>query len=172
MALTFEEALESERKERAKLDEMLPTVWKRPAFELIHYNDAALEGMVETLLDHFTHRAFKDEMVTVFYRNRNATAKVLLTPEENAEKPGQYRLEVYGLHGQHDHVDMTMDKIKRDKLLLSKATFRKVVKEFATKDGTWVGAPWMVKVRACVCLEILPRRSWVSIPRDMARAWC
>lgn len=63
--LTFEEALQSEKRVQAELDDWFPDCWVKPALELIHYNCNSLNKVADELFDFFTEHVFVGEYVWV-----------------------------------------------------------------------------------------------------------
>ncbi|KAJ3283566.1 hypothetical protein HK104_010327 [Borealophlyctis nickersoniae] len=164
--LTFEEALNSEREARRRVEEKFPDVWKKPAMEMIHYSVQKLNKLMDDLYDFFKDNIFANEFVYVDIEDETQTAKVLGPVETNGVSHGS-AMDVDGSGGEPlfrvQLVDRDLELInpdddggqrviftlpatglKRDRQVLSKQNFKKFIREVASKD-VWVGAPWIIR---------------------------
>ncbi|KAJ8322822.1 hypothetical protein O5D80_008352 [Batrachochytrium dendrobatidis] len=217
--LTFSEAVDSERKSKQRVEERFPRVWNQPALALIHFNQAALNELIDELYELFKANFFVGE--TVFISTTidkavseratiisvlpdltqsshtkpnveeydkpivlkkesfadtdsiatsaaiSATTESLIPTQESDAADLAYRSQfkdprtgvipdivdiVPGEKAYYLLVSSTPQKtaavsvshFRRDRLALSKQTFKKYIREVAIKDK-WIGAPWVVR---------------------------
>eukprot|EP00842_Homolaphlyctis_polyrhiza_P003364 jgi/Hompol1/4028/HPOL_003440-RA len=77
--LTFQEAIESELKAKQTLEDRFPRVWNQPVLERIHFNQLALNDLVDDLYDYLRSRYFVGEIVYLVSANdKNVVDRALV----------------------------------------------------------------------------------------------
>ncbi|KAJ3040749.1 hypothetical protein HDV00_010506 [Rhizophlyctis rosea] len=191
--LTFEEALESEKEARRRVQEKFPDVWRKPACERIHYSILKLNPLVDDLYEFFRAHIYPGEIVIIEQDDESYLARVLAqvpNKEMNGSTSDSDEPEEEGPYFKVDVVDEELEpvmeerdeagdgqeerqlsyvlpasQIKRDRQVLSKMNFKKFLREVATKD-VWIGAPWIVRAE-------LVQRYGLSMdpPADVAKIY-
>ncbi|CAM0142645.1 hypothetical protein VKS41_002800 [Umbelopsis sp. WA50703] len=164
--LTYVQALESERKEKERVDDRFPEQLKECVLKRLQFRTERLETVVEDIYTYFLDRYLPGEVIHcrwddgIMYNAR--ILDVVNAPQTNgsvingdSEKPdtngtaklSHYRAQLIDqdLEGIEDCIHtVTSNDLKRDRLTYSKNMLKKVIRECAVKD-TYVGAPWVVK---------------------------
>ncbi|KAH9252174.1 hypothetical protein BASA81_009925 [Batrachochytrium salamandrivorans] len=179
--LTFSEALESERRAKIKVEERFPRVWNQPALECIHFNQIALNELIDELYELFkatyfvgetvyvsitpdptlseratlisdvvdTHHASADTTTAVdttdkLYRSKYKDPKTGAIPDVVDIVPGEKAYYLLVASDPPKTAVLSISHLRRDRLALSKQTFKKYIREVSSKDK-WIGAPWYVR---------------------------
>ncbi|KAF8961901.1 hypothetical protein BGZ46_001268 [Entomortierella lignicola] len=156
--LTFEEALESEHKEKSMVANKFPPQLRKPLLEFVQFQTTRIDAVVDDAFAKFKTQYYLNEVVNVSFEKTsyNAIIRKILPKEEwttikdgaeNPEAPGQYLVQALDQKGnaidKKEHiVDCSM--ISRDRLAFNKNILRKYIRECSTKEN-YIGAPWLVK---------------------------
>ncbi|KAG9069324.1 hypothetical protein KI688_010224 [Linnemannia hyalina] len=156
--LTFEEALESEHKEKSMVANNFPAQLRKPLLEFVQFQTARIDAVVDDAFAKFKNVYFLNELVTVTWDGTSYSAvirKVLpedewTTVKNGASEPeelGQYLVRVVdkrgrGIEDMERVVDCSL--LSRERLAFNKNIIRKYVRECSAKEN-YIGAPWMVK---------------------------
>lgn len=175
--MTYQQALDSERKAILKQEVAYPAVWVKPTLEMIHGSRYPLNELVDTIHDFFRGTRFVDEFVfidvpqsasdraverAIIKEKLPNTVPVTIEKKVGDKRQMQrelreakddmsrvpedhhhYRVQLVS-HPDREYI-VTPSQMRRGRQSLSKITFKKYIKEVATKEK-WVGSPWMVKV--------------------------
>ncbi|KAF9110834.1 hypothetical protein BGX27_005824 [Mortierella sp. AM989] len=154
--LTFEEALESEHKEKSMVANKFPPQLRKPLLEFVQFQTTRIDGVVDDAFAKFKNQYFQNEVVNVSWDKSNATIRKVLPKEEwttvkngaeTPEVPGQYLVQVLDQKGNAiDNMERIVDcsLMSRDRLAFNKNILRKYIRECSTKEN-YIGAPWLVK---------------------------
>ncbi|KAG0322830.1 hypothetical protein BGZ99_003142 [Dissophora globulifera] len=156
--LTYEQALESEHREKSMVANKLPPQLRKPLLEFVQFETTRIDGVVDDAITKFKNVYFLNEPVNVFWGKATYGAvirRILPKDEwttvengtENPEEPGQYLVQVLdeegeGIEDMERVVDCSL--LSRDRLAFNKNILRKYIRECATKES-YMGAPWIVK---------------------------
>jgi hypothetical protein len=153
--LTFEEALRSEKTSRDEVDKAFPIEWKREMLKFVEYRTfvpnyyfADLLMLVETTrLDKLASDCFNIISQTAWV---GETIKAVVPGIVHARDvkvvsfdPIKRIAHVQDV-ANHNHYDIGVDKIKRNRVALSKKNISSFLRESTTKEN-WNGAPWLLK---------------------------
>ncbi|KAF8923559.1 hypothetical protein BGZ58_002805 [Dissophora ornata] len=156
--LTYEQALESEYKEKSMVANKFPPQLRKPLLEFVQFQTTRIDGVVDDAFAKFKNVYFLNEEVNVSWDKATYSAvirKVLPKEEwttvhngsENPEAPGQYLVQVLDQRGDLiEDMERIVDcsLLNRDRLAFNKNILRKYIRECATKEN-YIGAPWIVK---------------------------
>ncbi|KAF9175485.1 hypothetical protein BGX21_010321 [Mortierella sp. AD011] len=156
--LTFEEALESEHKERSMVANKFPPQLRKPLLEFVQFQTTRIDAVVDDAFAKFKNQYYLNEVVNVSWdkTSYNAVIRKILPKEEwttvkngaeNPEVPGQYLIQVLDQKGGSiDKMERVVDcsLMSRDRLAFNKNILRKYIRECSTKEN-YIGAPWLVK---------------------------
>ncbi|KAF9549729.1 hypothetical protein EC957_002793 [Mortierella hygrophila] len=156
--LTFEEALESEHKEKSMVANNFPAQLRKPLLEFVQFQTARIDAVVDDAFAKFKNVYFLNELVTVAWDGTSYSAVIQkVLPEDEwttvkngasePEEPGQYLVRVVdkrgrGIEDMERVVDCSL--LSRERLAFNKNIIRKYVRECSAKEN-YIGAPWMVK---------------------------
>ncbi|KAG0074351.1 hypothetical protein BGZ90_010839 [Linnemannia elongata] len=156
--LTFEEALESEHKEKSMVANNFPAQLRKPLLEFVQFQTARIDAVVDDAFAKFKNVYFLNELVTVAWDGTSYSAVIRkVLPEDEwttvkngaspPEEPGQYLVRVVdkrgrGIEDMERVVDCSL--LSRERLAFNKNIIRKYVRECSAKEN-YIGAPWMVK---------------------------
>ncbi|KAG0282898.1 hypothetical protein BGZ96_012730 [Linnemannia gamsii] len=156
--LTYEEALESEHKEKSMVANNFPTQLRKPLLEFVQFQTARIDAVVDDAFAKFKNMYFLNELVTVAWDGTSYSAVIRkVLPEDEwttvkngasePEEPGQYLVRVVdkrgrGIEDMERVVDCSL--LSRERLAFNKNIIRKYVRECSAKES-YIGAPWMVK---------------------------
>ena len=171
---TYREALESERKAAKKIEVNYPQVWVKPTLEMIQFSRLPLNELVDQIYDFFRGTRYVDEVVfidvptaadriveRVVIREKlpNSTP---ITLERRADKRQiqrelrESREDMSRVPHDDHHYRVQLvnnptveyivlpNQMRRGRQVLSKQTFKKFVKESASREKV-VGSHWIVK---------------------------
>ncbi|KAG0257264.1 hypothetical protein BG011_004056 [Mortierella polycephala] len=154
--LTFEQALESEHKEKSMVANKFPPQLRKPLLEFVQFQTVRVDAVVDDAFAKFKNQYYLDEPVHVVWDDSAAVIRKVLPKEEwttvkngaeHPETPGQYLVQVLdqkglGIEDMERVVDCSL--LSRDRLAFNKNILRKYIRECATKEN-YMGAPWLVK---------------------------
>ncbi|KAF9325656.1 hypothetical protein BG006_010861 [Podila minutissima] len=156
--LTYEEALESEHKEKSMVANKFPPQLRKPLLEFSQFQTTRIDAVVDDAFAHFKNKYYLNENVHVEWDNQTYSGvirKVLPKEEwkevkngaESPDEPGQYLVQVLdeqgkGIKTMERVVDCSL--LSRDRLAFNKNIIRKYIRECTTKES-YIGAPWLVK---------------------------
>ncbi|KAF9955385.1 hypothetical protein BGZ70_010259 [Mortierella alpina] len=156
--LTYEEALESEHKEKSMVANKFPPQLRKPLLEFVQFQTVRIDAVVDDAYAKFKNQYYLNEPVNVAWGKATYSAVVrrVLPQEEwttlsddgsSPEAPGQYLVQVLdeegnGIEDMQRVVDCS--SLSRDRLAFNKNILRKYIRECSTKDN-YIGAPWLVK---------------------------
>ncbi|KAG0271064.1 hypothetical protein BGZ95_001189 [Linnemannia exigua] len=154
--LTYEEALESEHKEKSMVANYFPAPLRKPLLEFVQFQTARIDAVVDDAFAKFKNLYFLNEPVTVAWDGTSAVIRKVLPEEEwttvkdgasEPEEPGQYLVRVVdkrgrGIEDMERVVDCSL--LSRERLAFNKNIIRKYVRECSSKES-YIGAPWIVK---------------------------
>ncbi|KAG0242609.1 ATP-utilizing chromatin assembly and remodelling N-terminal-domain-containing protein [Mortierella sp. GBAus27b] len=156
--LTYEQALESEQKEKSMVANKFPPQLRKPLLEFVQFQTTRIDGVVDEAYTKFKNLYYQNEPVNVVWDKATYSAvirKVLPKEEwttvvngaEEPEEPGQYLVQVLdqkgnGIEDMERVVDCSL--LSRDRLAFNKNILRKYIRECSTKEN-YLGAPWIVK---------------------------
>ncbi|KAF9150807.1 hypothetical protein BG015_007352 [Linnemannia schmuckeri] len=156
--LTFEEALESEHKEKSMVANNFPAQLRKPLLEFVQFQTARIDAVVDDAFAKFKNVYFLNELVTVVWDGTSYSAVIRkVLPEDEwttvkngasePEEPGQYLVRVVdkrgrGIEDMERVVDCSL--LSRERLAFNKNIIRKYVRECSAKES-YIGAPWTVK---------------------------
>ncbi|KAH6560383.1 hypothetical protein BASA60_000304 [Batrachochytrium salamandrivorans] len=160
--LTFSEALESERKGKDKdqiaLNELIDELYelfKATYFvgETVYVSitpDPTLSERATLISDVVdTHHASADTTAAVdttdkLYRSKYKDPKTGAIPDVVDIVPGEKAYYLLVASDPPKTAVLSISHLRRDRLALSKQTFKKYIREVSSKDK-WIGAPWYVR---------------------------
>ncbi|KAF9133138.1 hypothetical protein BGW39_010467 [Mortierella sp. 14UC] len=156
--LTYEEALESEHKEKSMVANYFPAPLRKPLLEFVQFQTARIDAVVDDAFAKFKNVYFLNESVTVAWDGTSYSAVIQkVLPEEEwttvkdgasePEEPGQYLVRVVDKHGRGiEDMERVVDcsLLSRERLAFNKNIIRKYVRECSSKES-YIGAPWIVK---------------------------
>ncbi|KAG0209294.1 hypothetical protein BGX28_010397 [Mortierella sp. GBA30] len=156
--LTYEEALESEHKEKSMVANKFPPQLRKPLLELVQFQTVRIDAVVDDAFAKFKNVYFENEPVNVAWDKSTygGVIRKVLPREEwtplkegavSPEVPGQYLVQVLDEAGNGiDDMQRTVDcsSLSRDRLAFNKNILRKYIRECATKEN-YIGAPWLIK---------------------------
>ncbi|KAI1318638.1 hypothetical protein EDD11_006139 [Mortierella claussenii] len=156
--LTYEQALESEQKEKSMVANKFPRQLRQPLLEFVQFQTARIDGVVDEAFEKFKHRYYLNENVHVAWGKATYSAmirKVLPKEEwtkieggaEEPEVPGQYLVQVLDQGGDLiEDMERVVDCsfLSRDRLAFNKNILRKYIRECSSKEN-YMGAPWIIK---------------------------
>ncbi|KAF9908286.1 hypothetical protein EC991_009930 [Linnemannia zychae] len=156
--LTYEEALESEHKEKSMVANYFPAPLRKPLLEFVQFQTARIDAVVDDAFAKFKNVYFLNEPVTVAWDGTSYSAVIRkVLPEEEwttvkggasePDEPGQYLVRVVdkngrGIEDMERIVDCSL--LSRERLAFNKNIIRKYVRECSSKES-YIGAPWIVK---------------------------
>ncbi|KAG0227766.1 hypothetical protein BGW42_002736 [Actinomortierella wolfii] len=156
--LTYEEALESERKAQSTTASKFPSQLRKPLLEFVQFNTGRIDAVVEESISQFKDRYFEGESVNVVWDKQRSYAgfiKRVLPKEEwitiedskDPELPGQYLVQIVNesnkpIAGMEKIVDCSL--LSRDRLAFNKMILRTTIRECMSKEN-YMSAPWVVK---------------------------
>ncbi|KAG0367850.1 ATP-utilizing chromatin assembly and remodelling N-terminal-domain-containing protein [Gamsiella multidivaricata] len=156
--LTYEEALESEHKEKSMVANKFPPQLRKPLLEFVQFQTVRIDAVVDDAFTKFKNVYFQNEPVNVSWDKStyNAVIRKVLPKEEwttvqngaeNPEEPGQYLVQVLDRRGDAiEDMQRVVDcsLLSRDRLAFNKNILRKYIRECSSKEN-YIGAPWLVK---------------------------
>ncbi|KAG0331019.1 hypothetical protein BG004_001863 [Podila humilis] len=156
--LTFEQALESEHKEKSMVANKFPPQLRKPLLEFCQFQTTRIDAVVDDAFAHFKNIYYVNELIHVEWDAQTYSGIILkVLPKEEwvetidggdePEVPGQYLVRVLdkggkGIKGMERVVDCSL--LSRDRLAFNKNIIRKYIRECTTKES-YIGAPWLVK---------------------------
>ncbi|KAF9927852.1 hypothetical protein FBU30_002815 [Linnemannia zychae] len=156
--LTYEEALESEHKEKNMVANNFPAQLRKPLLEFVQFQTARIDAVVDDAFAKFKNVYFVNEPVIVAWdgTSYNAIIKKVLPKNEwitvkdgasEPEEPGQYLVKVIDKRGRFiEDMERIVDcsLLSRERLAFNKNILRKYIRECSSKES-YIGAPWIVK---------------------------
>ncbi|KAG0218268.1 hypothetical protein BGX33_007946 [Mortierella sp. NVP41] len=156
--LTYEQALESEHKEKSMVANNFPSQLRKPLLEFVQFQTSRIDAVVDDAFAKFKNVYFENEPVTVAWDGTSYSAVIrkVLPKEEwttvkdgasEPEEPGQYLVRVLdkrgrGIEDMERVVDCSL--LSRERLSFNKNIIRKYIRECSAKES-YIGAPWLVK---------------------------
>ncbi|KAG0379361.1 hypothetical protein BGX24_000705 [Mortierella sp. AD032] len=156
--LTYEEALESEHKEKSMVANYFPAPLRKPLLEFVQFQTTRIDAVVDDAFAKFKNMYFLNETVTVALEGTSYSAVIRkVLPEDEwtivkdgasePEEPGQYLVRVVDKRGRGiEDMERVVDcsQLSRERLAFNKNIIRKYVRECSSKES-YIGAPWIVK---------------------------
>ncbi|KAF9437302.1 hypothetical protein BGZ76_001308 [Entomortierella beljakovae] len=156
--LTFEEALESEHKEKSMVANKFPPQLRKPLLAFVQFQTTRIDTVVDDAYAKFKNQYFINEDLNISWDKStyNAVIRKVIPKEEwttvingveNPEVPGQYLIQVVDQKaGKINNMERIVDcsLMSRDRLAFNKNILRKYIRECSTKEN-YIGAPWLIK---------------------------
>ncbi|KAF9366403.1 hypothetical protein BGX34_003360 [Mortierella sp. NVP85] len=160
--LTYEQALESEQKEKSMVANKFPPQLRKPLLEFVQFQTARIDAVVDDAFAKFKNVYYQNEPVNVVWGDKATYGAVILKvlPKEEwttiqdeteepaePEEPGQYLIQVVDQKGvgiEEMKRVVNCSVLSRDRLAFNKNILRKYIRECSTKEN-YIGAPWQVK---------------------------
>ncbi|KAF9581312.1 hypothetical protein BGW38_001714 [Lunasporangiospora selenospora] len=161
--LSYEEALESEKKAKSAISNKFPVQLRKPLLRYVQFRTERIDAIVEGAWEELKDIYYQDEGINVKWTNKLTYSGTILkvlpksqwTTIEGSTKepavPGQYYVQVLdelgnGIEDMKRVVDCNV--LSRDRLAFNKNIIRKYVRECTNKEN-YLGAPWVVKPSLC-----------------------
>ncbi|KAF9976538.1 hypothetical protein BGZ73_008374 [Actinomortierella ambigua] len=156
--LTYEEAMESERKAQSTTASKFPSQLRKPLLEFVQFNVGRIDAVVEESITQFKDRYFEGETVNVVWDKQKSYAGfikrvlpkaewITIEDSKDPELPEQYLVQIVSegdkpIAGMEKIVDCSL--LSRDRLAFNKMIVRTTIRECMSKEN-YMSAPWVVK---------------------------
>ncbi|KAJ3340263.1 hypothetical protein HDU93_007225 [Gonapodya sp. JEL0774] len=157
-ALTYEEALKSERLARSKEDDSMHEEWKKRILTLAHYGTSRADHVVEYAYNVLKDIPYLNERIHTDFNVAGHSVPLTfecevceIVPREDPSSPQLVKLKVLASNTEpgaakvRDQLQLVhWDRCRRDRVAFSKNNFKRFLRESTVRE-LWTGAPLLVR---------------------------